>query len=341
MKRHRRSRFRFAACLAVIAAAAVCVSARAGQVSAPGTGNTEAVSLRPAASDRTIALHRRIARLRRTVSATTASQGEPFARTAEEAKQKITEQLIAEEMKQSSAATGWDAISLSGCSFLLSDAEQVQIQEASRKFISVSRRAGPEDPPVELRVSGPSPQISTDLQGAHQAAEEILGRERYVEIFRSCNAIRLESNSKDRIMGVKVIATALDLPPEMTATIQKLAEEKDRAFEDHAFNNPTHLDEAGSLIGSGTWPQEGTDAWSQEEIDEWSRVYEKISDRYDRQFRDLLGPELWTKYKQSFTDYEWQGPWQKVRLAESGGALFQKPLDEAEPSAEPAAEPTR
>jgi len=59
----------------------------------------ETASIRPA-RDNTAALHRRIARLRRTVAVGSASQGEPFARTAEEARQKVTEQVIAEELQR-------------------------------------------------------------------------------------------------------------------------------------------------------------------------------------------------------------------------------------------------
>ena len=284
-----------AAALLTLATGLVSVAAQAAE---PGQGDD---------ADKARALKRQNAALRSKVRAlssnTTADvSGGVYARTAEEARTKIIEELL--EQRGGKPPVGPEDLSALGlCQGLLSDSEA----EAISKSLDLDQYMKPE---LDLA-------FSTD--GANSTADQetistILGDGRYREIKAECKSIDKRGAERERDAAIITLSAYLGLPQDLAQRIRELAEEKRRIF----FEPDSPTDGASSEAGKAT----------DDLLEKQNELRERQLDSLACRFRETLGPERWERYKAAVLVRP-HGVYLPT-LYWISGPLFDLPRDEAE-----------
>lgn len=246
-----------------------------------------------AVESKTVALNRRIARVRRaqTEEAVRSASDEPiFAHSEDEAKEKILAKLLEEAGRV--APVSVDDLS---CSDELLPQERAEL-DAELKRIEPAK--------YEL-----APAWNTERAEAtkEQVVRNVLGMKRYEEWHSECQqsqeSLRKQMWDRDVATSVTIIAAHLGLDDELQRKMSELVREQYRLREAIAPSPSVQFDGNGepSLTTS---PLE-IDAEATMQI-EAKRV--ALESEYVARFKELLGPERWMAYKERFIEssrYGW------------------------------------
>jgi hypothetical protein len=239
--------------------------------------------------------------------------GEVFARTRQEAERKIILELV----KQSGEIIPVpepSVASLGLCEQAIKREEMPQVRAALQQHGEIT---------PTLRIEWDD---SLDEKAGHAALQKALGRSRYIEVARQCDGMRQQEIKQETEAALNILSAHLGISAEMTDKVRLLAEKRNQERDPLDPDRAPLLKEIGKLMGQ---PE-----LSREQEAAFARRYSATEERYARQFKDLLGPQLWKRYEAdilgasgtSVDDLDWI-QW----------VLFRAPADQAQTATEVAA----
>lgn len=226
-------------------------------------------------------LARQATRLRRLVREQIREQkddasAEPFARTRAEAEAKLLAAMIKEnngviEPPQTSLA------SIGLCDEGLKESETAKALEAIKPSENLSRH---------LSVDW---SMDPDEEQGHRALEKALGRDRYLEVARSCAAKEGSAVKRETESAFLLISKELGLNDSASRKALELLAARDRELSALDPEPLAALDANGKLASSRVR--------SAKEMAALQQKQNVIESRYTTQFKKLIGESAWRKYK--------------------------------------------
>lgn len=196
-----------------------------------------------------------------------------YARTAEEAKARVLEQL-AREGKVPDPIDEAELDGLGLCQSGLTEAERSALKSSfTSKYIWT--------PELVAAWSG-SPDLGAELE----QVRKVLGPERQREIAATCKSIDEKQLKANREIALTVLSSYLGLSPSLTEQIRALQDEKASIMTD--LQPP-----AGTTFPSLHGPSEA----EQKRLELLAEQQRSATEKLNQRFRELLGPEKWKRYK--------------------------------------------
>jgi len=251
------------------------------------------------------AINRRIARVRRVQTleaACSASEAPIFARSEDEAKEKILAMLIEE-----SGRVAPPSVDDFSCTDELLPQERTEINAVLQTI-----------EPAKYELS-----LSFNSEGAEgkrqEVARQVLGSKRYMEWHTSCQQSqqRLQKQIWDRDIAtaVTIISDHLGLDEESQNKMSGLIHEQYRLREAAKPPLSVQADEHGHLSVPTSPEEVNPEAVMQAEEESM-----RLEREYVARFKEFLGPERWSAYRKRFIDTQSYG-WSQLDW-EAHGTLF-------------------
>lgn len=213
--------------------------------------------------------------LRRELLAARETRGQEavYARTAEEAKARVLEELAREGTVPDpidQAELQWLGLCQSG----LTEAERTALKTSfTSKYIWT--------PELVAAWSG-SPDLGAELE----QVRKVIGPERHREIAATCKLADEAQLKENREIALTILSSYLGLSPSLTEQIRALQDKKAAIMADLELS-------PGTTFPSLQGPSEA----EQERLELLAEQQRSGTEKLNRRFRELLGPELWKRYK--------------------------------------------
>jgi len=203
----------------------------------------------------------------------TSEQGAVYARTAEEAKARVLEELAREgKVPDPIAEAELDGLGL--CQSGLTEAERSALKSSfTSKYIWT--------PDLVAAWSG-SPDLGAELE----QVRKVIGPERLREIAATCKSIDEKELKANREIALTVLSSYLGLSPSLTEQIRALQDEKAAIMAD--LQPPP-----GTTFPNLHGPSEA----EQKSLELLAEQQRSATEKLNQRFRELLGPEKWKRYK--------------------------------------------